>query len=160
MALDISRVILGDMQGGTNYATYAFPVDSGVTVTAGDFVYFNSGRITSASIGGALLAGLALETATGNAGGTVKALVIVDPDVRYLLKNDNLITTFAATHVGSKFDLIGATGAQLVDTSTTGTSGQLVCLEYNPAIDPVASDTTYGVFKIQESVWTNGSGAQ
>jgi hypothetical protein len=37
MALDISRVVLGDMQGGTNYATYEFPVTSGVTVTAGDF---------------------------------------------------------------------------------------------------------------------------
>lgn len=160
MALDISRIILGDMEGDTNYATYAFVVANGVTVTAGDFVYFSSGTITSASIGGQLLAGMVLETATGNAAGTVKALVVVDPDVRYLLKNDNLVTTFASTHVGSKFDLIGATGAQLVDTSTTGTSGQLVCLEYNPVIDPVSTDTTYGIFKIQESVWTSGSGAQ
>jgi hypothetical protein len=87
-------------------------------------------------------------------------LVIIDPDVRYLLKNDNIGTTFAVTHVGTKFDLIGATGAQLVDTSTTGASGQLVCLEYNPVIDPVSADTTYGVFKIQESVWNSGSGAQ
>jgi hypothetical protein len=161
MALDISRIVLGDMQGGTNYATYAFPVTSGVTVTAGDFVYFDgSGRITNNSVATQLLAGLVLETATGNSAGSVKALVIIDPDVRYLLKNDNIGTTFAVTHVGTKFDLIGATGAQLVDTSTTGTSGQLVCLEYNPVIDPVSADTTYGVFKIQESVWVSGSGAQ
>jgi hypothetical protein len=160
MALDISRVILGDMQGGTNYATYKFIVGSGVTVTAGDFVYFASGVVTNASIATQLIAGYALETATGNATGTVTVLCIIDPDVRYLLKNDNIGTTFASTHVGTKFDLIGATGAQLVDTSTTGTSGQLVCLEYNPVIDPVSADTTYGVFKVQESVWYSGSGAQ
>jgi hypothetical protein len=160
MALDISRVVLGDMQGGTNYATQEFVVTSGVTITAGDFVYFDgSGRITNSSIGTQLLAGLALQTAVGTSG-TVKCLVIIDPDVRYLLKNDNIGTTFAVTHVGTKFDLIGATGAQLVDTSTTGATGQLVCLEYNPVIDPVASDTTYGIFKIQESVWNSGTGAQ
>lgn len=160
MALDISRIILGDMEGDTNYATYAFTITNGVTVTAGDFVYFDgSGRITNSSIGGQLLAGMALQTATGTAG-TVTALVVVDPDVRYLLQNDNLVTTFAATHVGTKFDLIGATGAQLVDTSSTGATGQLVCLEYNPVIDPVSTDTSYGVFKIVESVWTQGTGAQ
>lgn len=160
MALDISRVMLGRSDGKTNYATYSFPVTNGVTVTAGDFVYFASGLITNASVAGALLVGMVLETATGNAGGTVKALVCIDPNMRYLLKQDNVGTTFAATHVGTKFDLIGATGAQLVDTSTTGTTGQMICLEYNPQIDPVKTDTTYGIFQIQESVFTNGSGAQ
>lgn len=161
MALDISRIMLGTLDGQTNFATMAFPVTSGVTVTAGDFVYFDgSGRITNSSVATQLLVGMVQETATGNAGGTVVALVCVDPDVRYLLKNDNLVTTFAATHVGTKFDLIGATGAQLVDTSTTSTTGQLICLEYNPQIDPVKTDTTYGVFRIVESVFYNGSGAQ
>jgi hypothetical protein len=160
MALDISRVVLGDMSGGTNFATEEFVVGSGVTVTAGDFVYFASGVVTNASIGGALIAGFALQTVTGNASGTNKVLCIIDPDVRYLLDNDNIGTTFASTHVGSKFDLIGATGAQLVDTSTTGTSGQLVCLEYNPTIDPVSADTSYGIFKVAESVWSTGSGGQ
>lgn len=159
--LDISRVMLGCHDGDTNFVTQAFPVTSGVTVTAGDFVYTDgSGRITNSSIGGALLVGMVMETATGNAGGTVTALTCVDPDMRYLLKNDNIGTTFAATHVLTKFDLIGATGNQLVDTSTTGTSGQLVCLEYNPQIDPVKTDTTYGVFRIQESIFYNGTGAQ
>lgn len=150
MALDISRIILGNIEGGTNFATYRFPVKSAVTVTAGDFVYFDgSGRITSATIAQARPIGMVQETQTGNAGGTVTALVAIDPDLRYLLKNDNIGTTFAATHVGTYFDLIGATGAQLVDTSTTSaTLGQVLCLEYNPAIDPVASDTTYGVFML------------
>src|SRR5260221_14036006 len=117
MALDISRKVLGNVDGGTNYATYAFPVGSGVTVTAGDFVYFSSGRITSATItGDSRPVGMVLETATGDSGGTVKALVAIDDDIRYLLQQDNVGTTFAASHVGQYFDLIGATGAQLVDT--------------------------------------------
>lgn len=160
MALDLGRVMLGRADGKVNYATYAFPVASGVTVTAGDFVYFASGRITSATIAGARCVGMALETATGNAGGTVYALVCVDPLMRYLLKNDNDSGTFGATNVGQNFDLIGATGAQLVDTSSAGTTGQLLCLEYNPQIDPVKTDTTYGVFILAEHIFYTGTGAQ
>lgn len=161
MALDISRVKLGRVDGNTNYATYRFPITSGVTVTSGDFVYQDaSGRVTNSSITGARIVGFAEETATGNAGGTVSVLVCIDPLMRYLLKNDNLVTTFAATHVLTNFDLIGATGAQLVDTSTTSTTGQLLCLEYNPVIDPVSTDTTYGVFVVAEHVLHTGTGAQ
>lgn len=161
MALDLSGVLRGRLDGKTNFATRNFVVTSGVTVTAGDFVYFDgSGRVTNSSVATQLLVGMAVSTAVGNAGGTITVKVCVDPWMTYLLKNDNLVTTFAATHVGTKFDLIGATGAQLVDTSTTGTSGQLICLEYNPQIDPVKGDTTYGLFMIQENVFTNGSGAQ
>lgn len=160
MALDISGVLKGRLDGKTNFATRDFPVANGVTVTSGDFVYFTSGRLSSNSIGGALLVGMVLETKTGDSAGTVKAKVCVDPWMTYLLKNDNDTTTFAASHVGTKFDLIGATGAQLVDTSSTGTSGQLVCVEYNPQIDPVKADTSYGIFMIQENVFTSGSGSQ
>src|SRR5258707_10194177 len=114
MALDVSRKILGNVDGGANFATYAFPVGSGVTVTQGDFVYFSSGRITSATItGDSRPIGMALATAAGNAAGTVTALVCIDDDIRYLLQQDNIGTTFAASHVGQYFDLIGATGAQL-----------------------------------------------
>lgn len=152
MALGIEKKILGNIDGGTNYATYSFPVASGVSVTAGDFVYFASGRITSATIAGARPIGMVLETATGNAGGTVIALVAIDDDLRFLLQNDNIGTTFVATHVGQYFDLIGATGAQLVDTSTVSqTLGTVLCLEYNPQIDPVKTDTTYGVFLLVNS---------
>jgi hypothetical protein len=141
---------IGRFDGNTNFATASFPVASGVTVTEGDFVYFSSGRITSASVAGARLIGQVTATATGNAGGTVKALVIVDPAMRYLVDNDNVGTTFAASHVGTYFDLTGATGAQLVDTSTTTTTGSLLCLEYNPSIDPVSTDTSWGIFMIAE----------
>lgn len=160
MALSISNVLRGRLDGKTNFAQKTFPVANGVTVTAGDFVYFSSGRITSATVAGARLAGMVLETATGNSAGTVVAQVCIDPWMIYLLKNDNDTTTFAASHVGTNFDLIGATGAELVDTSTTGTSGSLVCLEYNPQIDPVKADTTYGLFMVQENWFTTGTGGQ
>ena len=142
--------MLGRADGNTNFSTQSFVVTSGVTITKGDFVYFASGKITNASIATQKTIGMAMETATGNAGGTVKCLVCVDPTMRYLLDNDNLGTTFAATHVGTYFDLIGATGAQLVDTSTTGTTGTLLCLEYNPQVDPVRNDTSWGTFVIAE----------
>lgn len=146
---------LGNIDGKSNAVTMELPVASAVTVTAGDFVYFSSGRITSASVAGARILGQVQSTATGNAGGTVKALVIVDPEAKYLCANDNIGTTFAATHVGTYFDLIGATGAQLIDTSTTSaTVGTMLCLEYNPAIDPVRTDLTYGIFKIAEHAFS------
>lgn len=147
----VNAVPLGRIDGNTNWATLSLPVASGVTVTKGDFVYFASGRITSASVAGKQLIGQVQETAAGDSAGTVKALVIVDPTMRYIVDNDNDTTTFAATHVGTKFDLIGATGAQLVDTSSTSaTTGQLQCLEYNPQIDPNKSDLSVGVFVIAE----------
>lgn len=141
---------LGRIDGHTNYATLDLVVANGVTVTEGDFVYWDgSGAITSASVAGQQLIGQVQETVTGD--GTLTALTIVDPTMRYLVDNDNDGTTFAATHVGTRFNLIGATGAQLVDTSSTdANSGQLLCIEYNPLIDPVKDDTSFGIFVIAE----------
>lgn len=146
----VSLRAIGRVDGHTNFATQSFKVASGVTVAIGDAVGFDgSGRITNASIGGERLVGVCLEAATGNAGGTVEALVCVDPLMRYLVDNDNDSSTFAATMVGEYFNLTGASGAQLVDTSSNSTTlGQLLCLEYNPQIDPVSADTSWGVFLI------------
>lgn len=146
---------LGRVNGDSKAASLVFPVASGVTVNNGDFVYFASGRITAASIPGQPLIGMVVcdGAITGNAGGTVKANVIVEPDAKYLVDNDNIGTTFAASHVGTLFDLIGATGAQLVDTSSTGATGQLLCIEYNPQIEPVKSDTSWGIFVIAEHLF-------
>lgn len=150
----VQAQLLGRTDGNTNFSTYTLAVASGVTVTAGDFVYFASGRITSATVAGALLIGNVRETATGNAAGTVKALVCVDPEMRYLLDNDQDSATFAVTDVGRFFDLIGATGAQLVDTSSgSASTGQLLCLEYNPQISPVETDTSVGIFKVREHIF-------
>lgn len=150
--LDISRRVLGNIDGGSNFATYAFPVANGVTVTQGDFVYFTSGRISSATItGDSRPVGMCLQTVVGNSGGTATALVTIDDDLRYLLRSDGS-GTFDATAVGAYFDLTGATGAQKVlGSSKSATTGVLLCLEYNPQIDPVRTDTTYGVFILVES---------
>lgn len=142
--------LLGRADGNTNFSTQLFVVDSGVTVTKGDFVYLNSGELSNASVDGKKLLGVALETKTGTADNLTKCLVCVDPTMRYLVDGDNIGTTFGPTHVGTYFDVTGATGAQLVDTSTTSTTGQLLCLEYNPQVDPVRLDLSVGTFVIAE----------
>lgn len=146
----VKAQLLGRADGNTNFSVQEFIVTDGVTITKGDFVYFASGEVTNSSVATQKLIGMALETATGVTANTVKCKVCVDPTMRYLVDNDNVGTTFAATHVGTYFDLVGATGAQLVDTSSTSTTGQLLCLEYNPQVDPVRSDTSVGTFVIAE----------
>lgn len=142
---------VGRIDGQTNFAAREFVVTSGVTINEGDFVYLASGEVTNASVATQRILGMALGTATGVANNSVKVSVCIDPNMVYLVDNDNDSTTFAATHVGTNFDLIGAAGAQLVDTSSTSTTGSLTCIEYNPKIDPVASDTSWGLFVINES---------
>jgi hypothetical protein len=70
------------------------------------------------------------------------------------MDNDNDTTTFASTHVGGRFDVIGSTGAQLVDTNTVAQdgsdSGQLFCIAYNPQGYGFNSDTSIGLFEIAE----------
>lgn len=152
---------LGSLDGQSNGVTIEFPVASGVTVYDREFVYLDSaGRVSSATIAGARLLGQVVggdtqnmdraysASATGNAGGTVKVLVDVDPEQRYLLKSDNVGTTLAVTHQGQYFDLVGAAGSQLVDSSTVTTTGSLVLVKFNPGIR--GTDDTYGIFKIAE----------
>ena len=137
-----------NLDGKSNSVEMTFPVTSGVTVTAGDFVYFASGRVSNASVAGARLIGQAQGTVTGNVAGTVKASVLVDDSAVFLVQGT---TTVAAATVGQYFDLQGATGAQLVNIgSASATTGQLVLLEANPQIEPVKGDVTYGLFGIAE----------
>ena len=144
---------LGRIDGHTNYATREFIVANGVTINENDFVYFDGdGEITNATIGTSRLIGQALQTVVGD--DILKCLVCVDDQMLYLIDNDNDGTTFGAEHVGDYFVLTGATNAQLVDTSSTSnTLGQLLCLEYNPQVDPVKGDTSWGVYKIVNSVF-------
>lgn len=152
-------VYVGNATGHANAVTKEYPVANGVTVNDGDFVYLTSGRVTSASIAGVTLLGQvvgknsddpsAFQTttlsATGNSAGTVKVLVIVEPNAKYVMENDNVGTTFAASHVGQCFDVTGSTGAQLVDTSTAGTTGQLECIGFG-----YGGDNTKGIYIINE----------
>lgn len=150
---------IGSAVSGATAVTKEYPVANGVTVSDGDFVYLSSGRVTNASITGKTLLGQVqggqsndpsnhsdVRTATGDASGTVKVLVTVEPNAKYAIENDNDTTTFSASHVGQCFDLTGATGAQLVDTSTaSATTGQVECVEFG-----YEGDNTFGVFIINE----------
>jgi hypothetical protein len=144
---------VGSLNANQEQVFKTLPVANGVTVTAGDFVYLTSGRVTSASPAGVRLVGVAQSTVTGNSGGTNKVLVDVTAGGLYAVDNDNVGTTYDATLIGTHFDITGNTGLQLVDTSTTSTTGQLLALEYRPSSPYTAGDTDFsvGVFTISES---------
>ncbi|HET8708943.1 MAG TPA: hypothetical protein VFL85_01540 [Candidatus Saccharimonadales bacterium] len=137
--------------------TKEYSVADGVTVNSGDFVYLASGRVTNATVAGKTLLGMVVgkntdpsdvtdtTASTGNTAGTVKVLVNVEPNAKFVVTNDNVGTTFAASHVGQCFDLTGSTDAQLVDTSTAGTTGQLECIGFG-----FDGDNTKGVYIINE----------
>jgi hypothetical protein len=145
---------VGSLNANQEQVFKTLPVANGVTVTAGDFVYLTSGRVSSASPAGIRLLGVAQSTVTGNSGGTNTVLVDVTPSALYAVDNDNVGTTYAASHVGTYFDIVGATGAQLADTSTTsGSSGQLMAWEYSPSSPYTYGDTDHsvGIFSISEN---------
>jgi hypothetical protein len=125
---------IGRIDGHTNYASLTLPVVSGVTINAGDFVYFSgaTGTITNASVSGARLLGMSEQTVTGNATGTNTCLVCIDRNMKYLLKGATAFATVAngtSTSVGQYYDISGATGNQSITTSGAGTTtGQFLCL--------------------------------
>jgi len=112
-----------------------------------DFVKHSGGELVVGTAG-ANVYGVAEEAGTA-AGTGLK--VNVTPFLVVLMDNDNDSTTFAASHVGTMFDFTGATGVMQVDTSTTSTSGQLYCLEYNPQGYEMDNDTSIGLFMVRES---------
>jgi hypothetical protein len=153
---------LGRDQGDTKSVTREYPVVDGATVYDGEHVYLSAGRVTSASIAGKKLLGTVVGgnngdlkrsysgSATGNTAGTVKVLVNVERDARYLMKSDQIGTTLAVTHEGTYFDLIGNPGSQLIDSSTTSaTTGQMLLIKFNPGIR--GTDATYGIFTMAEN---------
>jgi len=120
--------------------------DAGGTFALGDFVKMSSGELVVATAGDALF-GLSNEAATS---ASVKVQVNITPGLEVIMDNDDVGTTFAATLVGTLFDITGATGAQIVDTSTTGATGQLYCWGYNPQGFGFNSDTSIGRFSLSE----------
>lgn len=133
--------------------TVANQYDSNATMTRGDFVNLEAGQLEVAGAGDFIL-GVCLETSVTNA--STKVLVEEGPFLLVLMENDNVGTTFAATHVGTRFDITGGTGAQLVDTSTTqntytAPAGQLFCKAYNPQGYGADSNTAMGLFTVAES---------
>lgn len=123
---------VGRIDGHTNYASADFVIASGVTVNAGDFVYFSSGAVTNASVEGARLIGMAEGTATGTATGSVTVTVCIDRNMRYLLEADGAIASVSngvSSDVGQYYNLLGATGAQQIDHDQQSTTlGQFLLL--------------------------------
>lgn len=128
-------------------------VTNGAAATAqGDIVNLVAGVATIVTAGD-FCAGVAKNSVAISA--TTLELDI-SPFLKGYMANDNDSTTFASTHVGYGFDIIGATGAMLVDTNTcdntqAAPTGLLSCLEYNPQEGGYASDTSIGLFVIVEN---------
>ena len=122
----------------------------GGTYAKGDLVMLTSGATVVATAGAENLLGVAR---VAGASASTNLEVDITPGLLVIMDNDNVGTTFAATHVGTKFDLVGTTGIMQIDTSSTSTTGNLLCWEYNPQGYGFDSDTSIGLFQIDEPVY-------
>lgn len=134
--------IVGSVIGRYNGVTKEYPVANGVTVSDGDIVYLASGRVTNATIGsaGALLGVVSggqstdpsnfgtSQQATGDAAGSVRVLVHVEPSSKIQVAVTN--GTLTAAQVGTCFNLTGATGVQTVDAATANATAQLELVRF------------------------------
>lgn len=137
----------GSLVGATDFLlTY----NSGATLASGDVVNMTSGELDIAATGERIL-GVIVKAATSS---TDNVQVNATPFLRVVMDNDNVGTTFAATHVGQAFDITGGTGAQVIDTSTvvdlatTTNSAQMTCLRFQPQFG--ITGTSLGEFMIRE----------
>ena len=100
-------------------------VDAGGTFAQGDALMFASGKLVIHDAGAAPVAGVA---ATAGSSGTT-ALMWSSADTEFSCQAAG---TFAvASHVGTTFDIAGATGVQEVDLSATTTNNCMV-LSHHP----------------------------
>lgn len=111
------------LSGHNTGALERYIVKSGDTITKGDAVALTDGYIVAAGAGVAVL-GVAQETVVGD--GTKTVEINVDPLAVYEVVADNDTTTTAQAHMGTYHDLIGTTGAQKLDSSSTSTTGQFL----------------------------------
>jgi len=150
----------GTEDGESKSASREYIVADGVTLTVGDMVYLSGGFITNASIAakrllGQVIAGDSVDldraygrTVVGN--GTRTALVNVERSARYLMLSDEVAGNLAATSIGNYFDLVGATGAQRVDvSSSSATTGQVLYVANADSIR--GTGVTSGIFTIAEN---------
>ena len=147
----------------SNSATREPAVANGITVYNRDFVGYNgSGFVTSAGIASLKLLGMVMggesrvkgrsvrvsgggQSATGNAAGTVKVLVNIEPQAEYLLKASGALT---AALVGRTFNLQGSAGSQLINTTPAASDdGQFELVRLGGGMR--GTDNTFGVFRIR-----------
>lgn len=148
-------------------ATREVPVADTVQVFNRDFVGYNgSGRITSASVASLKLLGMVLGgnsrlvgrsqrtnqtyplSATGNTAGTVKMLVVVEPQAQYLLKASGTLTEAMK---GKTFNLQGSAGSQLINiTPDAEDDGQFEFIR--PGNGVRGTDATFGFFRLRKDM--------
>ena len=139
---------LGTPVSGIN-SVYREYTKDGNAGAQGDLASLESGVLSAASAGDFVCGVL---TAAEDASAT-GVQVNITPFLEGVMDNDNTGTTFASTHVGSRFDIIGGTGAQVIDTSSVDNtggnpSGTLVCTQFNFSRPPYAGDASIGLFAI------------
>lgn len=136
----------------SEYGTIELAAHEAIAVN--DFVTIVADGQAEVTDAGDPIFGVALESASS--AGDIITVAKVVPGMQFIMDNDNTGTTFASTHVGARFDITGTTGELLVDTSTDaqvgdGTdTGQLFCLEFNPAINGYKDDESIGIFQVAE----------
>lgn len=124
--------------------------EGGGTFAAGDFVKFEgtTGQIVVATAGDKIL-GVALEAGTDGATGikvdvTPKMLVIMDNDL-------DTQTSIDGTDRLEYADIVGGTGAMLVDTNThSATVANLLLLQNNPQGYGLDDDESIGLYLVVE----------
>lgn len=121
------------------------------TAAARDFANLESGKLELCSAGDEIT-GILMMAMTNT---STDVMLNITPGMIVVMDNDNVGTTFAVTHVGARFDITGATGAMLVDTSTASAtagslSGQLACEAYSPNDVGYDGDASIGRFRVIE----------
>lgn len=140
--------VVSTLFGNNTFTEREYLVKASTTITRGDLVKIAAGYIDLADTGDKIF-GVAGNTVVQGASATKKVLVRIAHGLVVRATNDNTGTTFALAHVGTYFDIAGATGAQVIDTSTTtATKGQLLCVAFNPT----GRDATEGDFIVAESM--------
>lgn len=123
-------------------------VKANTTITKFDPIHLEA-NVADLAAAGEPIFGVAMDTVV-QASGSLTVPILRGRDIVYQADNDQDTNTWPATtyQAGSFFDITGATGAVLVDTST-GTlsqSGQLVAVENSSPLD--SADASLGLFKI------------
>lgn len=114
---------------------------------AGDAATLTSGTSIVATAGQQLI-GIYEKAATSS--GT--AHINITPFLCVFGDSDQDGTTLAATHIGTRFDHVGTTGAMLIDSSSTGATGQFSMLEFNSDLPAYKGDASIALFMIVESM--------
>lgn len=131
------------------YETVEKVVKTSEVIAAGDPVSLENDTaiVTTAALP---IFGVAQEAVTGD--GTLIIQIQCGTDIEYEIDNDNDTNTFAGAGYGAGkfYNIIGTTGAILVDTSSaaaTSATLNLSCVDEAPD----AADTSLGRFKINKA---------